>query len=152
MCNQREITGDAVNFHCERRVLFQDCDAAKIVFYPRYMEMLDDVVEDWLREIGVWGYPLANGDSDCNRPQLTKAEIDFQHPSQLGDNLQFALTLQKVDEYRIWLLASVSCHDESRLKVKLELASAARGEQIGRSALPHAMYQSLVAQFAATKP
>ena len=34
-------------FTTERRVRFADCDAAGIVFFPRYFEMLNGVVEDW---------------------------------------------------------------------------------------------------------
>ena len=34
-------------FTVERRVRFADCDAAGIVFFPRYFEMLNGVVEDW---------------------------------------------------------------------------------------------------------
>ena len=31
-------------------VRFADCDPAGIVFYPRYMEMFNALVEDWFRE------------------------------------------------------------------------------------------------------
>ena len=31
-------------------VLFRHCDVAGIVFYPRYVEMVNDVIERWLDE------------------------------------------------------------------------------------------------------
>jgi len=31
-------------------VRFGDCDAAGIVFYPRYFDMFNSLVEDWCRE------------------------------------------------------------------------------------------------------
>ena len=37
-------------FTTERRVRFADCDAAGIVFFPRYFEMLNALVEDWFTQ------------------------------------------------------------------------------------------------------
>ncbi|MCE9680901.1 acyl-CoA thioesterase [Halomonas alkalisoli] len=34
-----------------RKVRFQHCDPAGIVFYPRYFEWLNSVVEDWFAEV-----------------------------------------------------------------------------------------------------
>ena len=34
------------------KVRFQHCDPAGIVFYPRYFEMVNAVVEDWFEEMG----------------------------------------------------------------------------------------------------
>ena len=31
-------------------IRFGDCDAAGIVFYPRYLDMFNSLVEDWFRE------------------------------------------------------------------------------------------------------
>ena len=38
-------------FTTQRKVRFQHCDPAGIVFYPRYFEMINSVVEDWFEEV-----------------------------------------------------------------------------------------------------
>src|SRR6476469_7646817 len=37
-------------FCSEILVRFADCDPAQMVFYPRYLVMFNDLVEDWFRE------------------------------------------------------------------------------------------------------
>ena len=37
-------------FHYTQKVMFKHCDPAGIVFYPRYFEMMNDVVESFFAE------------------------------------------------------------------------------------------------------
>ena len=46
---QHGMTG-AVVFQREQLVRFGHCDPAGIVFYPRYFEMLNELVEDWFAQ------------------------------------------------------------------------------------------------------
>lgn len=74
---------------------FAHCDPAGIVFYPRYFEMFNGVVEDWCaQELGMsfrdmhlqhgFGLPTAH------------LETDFIAPSELGEVLQARLTVEKI--------------------------------------------------------
>ena len=82
-------------FTTERSVRFADCDAAGIVFFPRYFEMLNGVVEDWfagplqvsLRELHV-----------NRRVSVPTAAVEarFIAPSRLEDELTFALTVTRL--------------------------------------------------------
>ena len=51
-------------------VRFQHCDPAGIVFYPRYLEMINQTVEEWFAAMGR-AFPdmvLTYMDLDCRRP------------------------------------------------------------------------------------
>jgi 4-hydroxybenzoyl-CoA thioesterase len=76
-------------------IRFSHCDPAGIVFFPRYMEMFNDLVEDWCRdELGVsfaelhlkrgWGLPTVHLD------------VDFLSPSTLGDRLAATLRVNHI--------------------------------------------------------
>ena len=75
-------------------VRFADCDPAGIVFYPRYMEMFNALVEDWCRE-GLqlsfpdlinrgWGLPVVH------------LNVDFSAPSLLGETLSTSLAVRSI--------------------------------------------------------
>lgn len=76
-------------------IRFSHCDPAGIVFFPRYLEMFNDIVEDWCREaLGFtfaeihlkrgWGIPTVH---------LT---VDFMVPSTLGDRLSATLKVNHI--------------------------------------------------------
>jgi 4-hydroxybenzoyl-CoA thioesterase len=79
------FTGPA-SFQTEVLVRFADCDPAGIVFYPRFLEMFNNLVEDWcnaglkfsFNDIVIkngWGLPTVH------------LEADFISPSHLGEVL-----------------------------------------------------------------
>jgi 4-hydroxybenzoyl-CoA thioesterase len=79
-------SGATPSFQTEVLVRFADCDPAGIVFYPRLLEMFNNLVEDWFR-VGLefsfddivvkrgWGLPTVH------------LEVDFLAPSFLGEVL-----------------------------------------------------------------
>ncbi|WP_439476780.1 acyl-CoA thioesterase [Brevundimonas sp.] len=82
-------------FTTERRVRFADCDAAGIVFFPRYFEMLNGVVEDW------FAGPLQASFRELHvnrRVSVPTAAVEarFIVPSRLEDELTFALTVTRL--------------------------------------------------------
>ena len=82
-------------FTSERKVRFADCDAAGIVFYPRYFEMLNGVVEDWFA--GPLGVSFRELHMERHVSVPTAAvEARFIAPSRLEDDLTFALTVSRL--------------------------------------------------------
>ena len=82
-------------FTRERKVRFADCDAAGIVFYPRYFEMLNGVVEDWFA--GPLGVSFRELHMERHVSVPTAAvEARFIAPSRLEDELTFALTVSRL--------------------------------------------------------
>lgn len=82
-------------FTVERRVRFADCDAAGIVFFPRYFEMLNGVVEDWFA--GPLGMSFRELHTGRGLSVPTAAiEARFIAPSRLEDDLAFALGVTRL--------------------------------------------------------
>ncbi|OVZ57319.1 hypothetical protein CDO44_19720 [Pigmentiphaga sp. NML080357] len=74
---------------------FKHCDPAGIVFYPRYVEMLNDTVEHWLKHgIGA-GFAALHGDRGIAIP-IVNLQMDFVAPSRLGEELASVLRLEGV--------------------------------------------------------
>ncbi|MDF3833863.1 acyl-CoA thioesterase [Cupriavidus basilensis] len=67
-------------------VRFKDCDAAGIVFFPRYFEMLNDLVEDWFREALDWSFADMHGAGQAGVPTASLS-CRFVAPSRLGEAL-----------------------------------------------------------------
>ena len=76
-------------------IRFSHCDPAGIVFFPRYLEMFNDLVEDWCRDsLGFtfaeihlkrgWGLPTVHLD------------VDFLATSTLGDQLSATLRVNHI--------------------------------------------------------
>lgn len=109
-----------MSFVSRQQVRFGDVDAAGIVFYPRYFEMLNTGVEDFFaQEIGV---PFAEMHMrrGLGVPTVSLAAT-FMAPSRLGDILEFRFTVARVGRSSLDLDVAVSCEGENRLEVRATL-------------------------------
>ncbi|TWG86704.1 4-hydroxybenzoyl-CoA thioesterase [Cupriavidus gilardii J11] len=77
------------------RVRFKDCDAAGIVFFPRYFEMLNDLVEDWFREALGWSFERMHGADRAGVPTAS-LECRFVAASRMGEILTRELAVQRL--------------------------------------------------------
>ena len=82
-------------YQSEILIRFAHCDPAGIVFFPRYLEMFNNLVEDWCHdELGFtfadihkgigWGLPTVHLD------------VDYLAPSRIGDRLTANLTVRAI--------------------------------------------------------
>jgi len=84
-----------IAFEKSELVRFGHCDPAGIVFYPRYFEMLNAVVEDWFNEgLGV-DYAVLLGQRRVGMPTV-RFEVDFKRISRMGDVLVQRIRVQKL--------------------------------------------------------
>ena len=82
-------------FTAARKVRFADCDAAGIVFFPRYFEMLNGVVEDWFA--GPLGASFRELHIERGVSVPTAAvEARFIALSRLEDDLTFSLVVTRL--------------------------------------------------------
>jgi 4-hydroxybenzoyl-CoA thioesterase len=89
------MTMETKTFCVEITVRFGDCDPAGIVFYPRYFEMFNGVVEDWCaRELGM-SFREMHLQQGIGFP-VVHIETDFTAPSELGEVLRAELTIEKI--------------------------------------------------------
>ena len=83
------------------RVEFNHCDPAGIMFYPRYFEMTNSVVENFFRDIAKAPFEamMAQGEG------VPTASIDatFHAPTRLGEILDWRLTVLRLGRSSIAL-------------------------------------------------
>jgi 4-hydroxybenzoyl-CoA thioesterase len=90
------------------------------VFYPRYFEMINQVVEDWFA--GPLGQDFRSLHEELNTGVPTVSiECKFTRPSRLGDRLTFRLGVERLGGSS-FTLDIVADHDgEQRVKARLVL-------------------------------
>jgi 4-hydroxybenzoyl-CoA thioesterase len=82
-------------YRSEVLVRFGDCDPAGIVFYPRYLEIFNNIVEDWSREGLQLSFPDLITRHGWGLPTV-HLEVDFPAPSRFGELLTATLTVRSV--------------------------------------------------------
>lgn len=82
-------------YRTEILVRFGDCDPAGIVFYPRYLEIFNDLVEDWCRDGLQFSFPDLITKRGWGLPTV-HLEVDFPASSRFGEVLSAALTVRNV--------------------------------------------------------
>jgi 4-hydroxybenzoyl-CoA thioesterase len=103
-------------------IRFGDCDPAGIVFYPRYFEMFNSVVEDWCAAgLGV-DFRTLHMDRGLGLPTV-HIETDFIAPSRLGDMLRAELAVQRIGGASVAVAITLrGAAGEERVRSKLVLA------------------------------
>jgi len=136
-----------MSFVSHQAVRFAHIDAAGIVFYPRYFEMLNAAVEDYFAlSIGV-DFAAMHLVRGIGVPTV-KIEAEFVSPSRLGDPLDFILSIERVGRSSADVSVSVRCGDELRLRARVVLVCMALAT--GRSqSWPEDMRPTPSAQIAA---
>ena len=82
-------------FTTEVTVRFGDCDPAGIVFYPRYFEMINNLVEDWCAQGLGTSFRELHLERGLGLPTV-QLETSFVAPSELGDRLRAELRVAKM--------------------------------------------------------
>ncbi|MET3515092.1 4-hydroxybenzoyl-CoA thioesterase [Pseudacidovorax sp. 1753] len=76
-------------------ISFKHCDPAGIVFYPRYVEMINDVVEHWFAHGLGCDFAALHGPRALAVP-VVSLQVDFQRPGLLGETLTAQLSLERL--------------------------------------------------------
>ena len=113
-------------FTLPRKVRFQHCDPAGIVFYPRYFEMITATVEEWFAQrLGV-PFETLHGPLGAAVPTASLS-VDFHAPSRLGDVLEFRLKPTRIGRSSVRLAIEASCAGEQRLSLESTLVFTREG-------------------------
>jgi 4-hydroxybenzoyl-CoA thioesterase len=108
-------------FRSECLIRFRDCDPAQMVFYPRYFEMFNDLVEDWWSE----GLHLSFSEMHAQRGwgfPTVHVKVDFVAPGRLGELLDAFLLVTRLGKSSIHLqIALVGPDGRERVRGKVVL-------------------------------
>ncbi len=100
---------------------FNHCDPAGIVFYPRYFEMTNSVVENFFADEVGRSFAQMHREGMNNGVPTVHIEADFVAPSRLGDKVVFTLRVVKVGGSSVGVEITGRMGEEMRLRVRLTL-------------------------------
>jgi 4-hydroxybenzoyl-CoA thioesterase len=106
-----------MTFVSRQNVRFAHVDAAAIIFYPRYFEMLNAAVEDFFDEVVGVGFSSLHGERRLGVPTV-RLDAEFLAPSRLGDLLDFELGLAKLGRSSLEFDVHVRCGKEERFRAR----------------------------------
>lgn len=105
-------------FRCQKLIRFSHCDPAGIVFYPRYIELGVEAVEDWFTHgLGVSFWDL----HEQHRLGIPAVHLDvnFITPSRHGDMLDFLLSVSRIGTSSMTLDINVECEGQKRFQEQI---------------------------------
>ena len=71
-------------FTKQEKIRFKHIDYAGIVFYPRFLEMLNDIVEDWFEEALDRPFSKMN---ETNGIPTVDLKVQFKNAARIGETL-----------------------------------------------------------------
>lgn len=104
----------AADFSRPVKVRFSYCDPAGIVFFPQYLVLFNQLVEEWFNE----GLGISYGDMIGKRRiglPIVRLECDFRAISRVGDKVTLCLRVEKVGNSS--LILQLQCRDEAQVRV-----------------------------------
>ncbi|HMO48126.1 MAG TPA: thioesterase family protein [Rubrivivax sp.] len=109
-----------MNFIKQKVVRFSHCDPAGIVFYPRYAELCNEMVEDWFAD-GL-GFPLHRFQQELRLTiPAVRLECEFVSTSTYGDVLDFTLAVRALGRSSLSLELAARCEGKERVRFALKL-------------------------------
>ncbi len=99
------------------QIEFNHCDPAGIVFYPRYFEMANSVIENFFADVVGRSFiaMIATG----NAVPIISVEAKFDRPSRLGDKVRFGLRLDRVGGSSVQFQVEAHGPDGLRLVIRV---------------------------------
>ncbi|EKD59583.1 MAG: thioesterase superfamily protein [uncultured bacterium] len=102
------------------QIEFNHCDPAGIVFYPRYFEMTNSVVENFFNDVVGRSFAQMHMAADNGVPTVA-IEAAFMAPSRLGDKVLFSLKIVKLGRTSVTVCIEGRMGDELRMRATLTL-------------------------------
>lgn len=110
-------------------IRFAHCDPAGIVFYPRYFELINGVVEDWCAQGLGMSFHEMHMVQGIGLPTV-HIETDFVKISRMGDELIAELRVLKLGRASLTVeIIMKDAQNDLRLKAQLVLVLAKVDEQ-----------------------
>ena len=110
-----ELTLTSKRFSKPALIRFSLCDPAGIVFFPQYLVMFNDLVEDWFTHGLGLRYAEFFGVRRLGFPTVSLA-CDFKAVSRIGDNVALSLGVDRVGTSSLAL--SLRCEAGAELRVE----------------------------------
>lgn len=116
------------------KVRFSHCDPAGMVFFPRYLAQLNDLVEDWFDEALGINYAQFIAVRKLGLPTV-KLDCVFQSPAAFGSEIEWQLSVEHIGNSSLTLAVSGLADGVLRFQLRSVLVATAV-HQGGSVALP----------------
>lgn len=104
-------------FERELMIRFSHCDPAGIVFFPQYLVMLNNLVEDWFTEdLGI-AYASLLGPRRIGLPTVS-LQCEFTAPSRMGETVALGLSVERIGGASVTLRLGCRLGDEARMSAR----------------------------------
>lgn len=102
-------------FEKQQLIRFHHCDPAGIVFYPQYLVIFDELIEDWFNEgLGI-DFAQFHVDQRIGIP-AAHLNCDFLAPSKVGDVLTLRLEVLQLGRSSLRLRIEGVCGGQTRIR------------------------------------
>ncbi|MEI2302374.1 acyl-CoA thioesterase [Ensifer sp. MJa1] len=128
-------------FTKQELIRFQHCDPAGIVFYPRYVEMINATVEDWFAEAIGFDFAKIHVEMQSAIP-VVSLQVDFRAPCRLGDLLQLELQVERLGTSSVQLSIVASIDRDVKFAARVNLVHISKEDYRPRP-WPYAMRNSI---------
>ena len=108
-------------YHRLIQIEFNHCDPAGIVFYPRYFEMTNSVVENFFAD--VLDCSFARMMEERGGVPTARIEVNFHAPSRLGEKVDFALGITRIGSTSVGFRIVAAAGGIDRLTAELTLVN-----------------------------
>lgn len=106
--------GPGARFERIRRIRFSHCDPAGIVYFPQYLVLFNQLVEDWFTEGMGISYADMLGKRRLGLP-IVRLECDFRAISCMGEALRFGVTIERIGGKSLTLSLDAVCDTQLRV-------------------------------------
>ncbi|QSR22068.1 thioesterase family protein [Hyphomonas sp. KY3] len=118
-------------FRTRRKVEWADADVAGIIFYPRYFEMLNSVIDEWFEvELGASFAGLIS-DHNVGSP-MGEVQTRFSGACMLGDVIEFELEVAQISDRTVTL--DVASKVDGALKIRTRATHICARRDISKAA------------------
>jgi 4-hydroxybenzoyl-CoA thioesterase len=102
-----------------------------MVFYPRYVEMVHETVEEWFADAVGVSFAEWHGPRQASVP-VVKLSFEFIAPSKLGDELRLELIVEHIGTSSLQLAVTAFCGDQLRFKSQQTLVQISMDDHRSR--------------------
>lgn len=111
-------------FEKSHLIRFHHCDPACIVFYPEYLVIFDELIEDWFNEGLKVNFAQLHAEQRIGVP-AARIEVDFLAPSKIGESLCQRLVVTRIGTKSFTLMIEGSVNGEVRIRAVMVRVVAA---------------------------
>jgi 4-hydroxybenzoyl-CoA thioesterase len=116
------VTPAANRFSKTAMIRFSHCDPAGIVFFPQYLVMFNDLVEDWFTHGLAVPYAAFFSQRRLGFPTVSLA-CEFKAVSRLGDSVMLSLAVDRIGTSSIALSMRCDAGAECRVATRQVLVA-----------------------------